>query len=213
MAFGPPFARLVIDRLPSELYSVIIGQCFCLTGIVVGTYTGERTIAGPVIQAFLLDFGLQTTQIANRTAIYGIEPKARNRVNTAFMVSVFVGQLVGTAVGNGLYAEGGWIASGSCSVGFIGLAMLLSVARGPNETGWVGWRGGWPRVKRVDEGKRVEDEEKAKREAPGDHSPEDREGGRGLDADEQRIEADADDCNGHGDGKSPSLSVVKAAQS
>ena len=32
MCFGPPFARLVIDRLPSTLYSVIIGEMFCLIG-------------------------------------------------------------------------------------------------------------------------------------------------------------------------------------
>ena len=129
-------------------------------GVIVGTYTGTHTIAGPIIQAFLLDLGIQTTQIANRTAIYAIEPKARNRVNTAFMVSVFVGQLVGTAVGNRLYAVGsgsyeggGWIASGSCSVGFIGLALILCFVRGPGEKGWVGWRGGWPSVRRVVEDK------------------------------------------------------------
>ena len=161
MSFGPPFARFVIDRLPTKLYSVIIGEVFCLTGIIIGTYTGTHTIAGPIIQAFLLDLGIQTTQIANRTAIYAIEPKARNRVNTAFMFSVFVGQLVGTAVGNRLYAlgdersengsGGGWIASGSCSVGFIVVALGLCMVRGPREERWVGWNGGWPRLKRVTE--------------------------------------------------------------
>ncbi|KAL9070374.1 MAG: hypothetical protein Q9161_004932 [Pseudevernia consocians] len=97
----------------------------------------------------MTDFGLQTTQIANRTAIYAIEPKARNRVNTAFMVSVFIGQIVGTSVGNTLYAQGGWHKSGSASVGFIGAALCFCFAKGPWERGWVGWRGGWGIRKRA----------------------------------------------------------------
>ena len=59
------------------------------------------------------------------------------------MVSVFCGQIIGTAVGNRLYAEGGWVASGSASVGFICAALVVCFARAPWEKGWVGWRGGW----------------------------------------------------------------------
>lgn len=146
MAFGPPYSRIVIDRFV-PLFSVILGLLIALAGIAIGTYTGLHTVAGPILQALLLDFGSQTSQIANRSAIYAVEPKARNRVNTAYTVSSFCGQLIGTAVGNRLYAVGGWTASGSASVGFIGLALLLSVARGPNEKGWVGWSGGWNLVK------------------------------------------------------------------
>jgi hypothetical protein len=59
------------------------------------------------------------------------------------MVSVFSGQLMGTAVGNKLYAQGGWVASGSASLGFTGAALLVCFARAPWEKGWVGWSGGW----------------------------------------------------------------------
>jgi len=38
---------------------------------------------------------------------------------------------------------GGWVRSGSASVGFIGAALFFCVVRGPYETRWVGWRGGW----------------------------------------------------------------------
>jgi hypothetical protein len=102
------------------------------------------------------------TQISNRAAIYTIDPKATNRVNTAYMVAAFCGQLTGTAVGNRLYAQGGWLYSGgassesslpptlllpfltlACAVAFVGLSLVAAVARGPNETGWLGWTGGW----------------------------------------------------------------------
>ncbi|TKA75464.1 hypothetical protein B0A55_04584 [Friedmanniomyces simplex] len=141
MVCGPIYARIVIDRFV-PWFSVILGMGWCLIGISLGTYTGTFTVAGPIIQAFLGDFGMQTAQIANRSAIFAVEPKGRNRVNTAFMVSTFCGQLVGTSVGSHLFAKGGWIASGSYSMGSIGLALLITLARGPWEEGWVGWHGG-----------------------------------------------------------------------
>jgi hypothetical protein len=147
MFFGPLYARLVTDRFV-PLFSVIVGDLFCLTGIVISTYTGTFTVAGPVIQAIFNDFGMQTAQIANRSAIYALEPKARNRVNVSFMLSTFIGQLIGTAAGNHIYAQGGWIKSGSASVGFIGASLLFCFVRGPWENGWVGWSGGWKMTKK-----------------------------------------------------------------
>ena len=147
------------------LLSILIGEAICLVGVLVGTYTGKHTVAGPIIQAMFIDIGLQTSQIANRTAIYATAPKARNRVNTAYMVAVFVGQLMGTAVGNKLYAMSGWIASGSASVGFICAAIFFCVVRGPHEKGWVGWGGGWEMRKKKLEIER-EDEDRGKMEEP-----------------------------------------------
>lgn len=172
MTSGPLFARNFTDK-HHPLLSVIIGELMCLVGVVVGTYTGTFSVAGPIIQTLLLDIGVQTSQIANRTAIYGVEPKGRNRVNTAYMVSAFCGQLTGTAVGNSLYDQGGWTASGSASVGFICAALLVCVLRGPHETGWVGWRGGWNMDKKCcdtpAEKTRLEDPELQAKEEKEDH--------------------------------------------
>jgi hypothetical protein len=142
MTWGPIFARTVMEK-HEPLFSILIGEAICLAGAIIGTYTGLHTVAGPIIQAATIDIGLQTSQIANRTAIFGVEPKARNRVNTAYMVSVFCGQLTGTAAGNHLYAQGGWIKSGSASVGFICSALVICLLRGPHEQGWIGWGGGY----------------------------------------------------------------------
>ncbi|KAF2457878.1 major facilitator superfamily domain-containing protein [Lineolata rhizophorae] len=147
MLCAPLYARLVIDRFV-PLFSVIVCESVILLGICLGTYLGSFTVAGPILQAFLLDFGLQGAQTANRSNIYSVEPRGRNRVNTAFMVATFGGQLTGTAVGNHVYARAGWIGSGSASVGFIGAGLLCCAARGPWETRWVGWRGGWSIIKK-----------------------------------------------------------------
>lgn len=141
MTLGPIYAKLLINRFVPT-FSVVIGTALNMLGILIGTYLGLHTVAAPIIQAFLMDAGLQITQVSNRSAIYAIEPKARNRVNTVFMLGTFAGQLIGTAAGNALYARGGWIASGSLSVGLTIAAFIVALARGPWEEGWVGWTGG-----------------------------------------------------------------------
>jgi predicted MFS family arabinose efflux permease len=148
MCFGPLYARTVTDRFVPHL-SVLVGLGCCIVGICLGTYIGTFNIAGPILQAFLVDFGMQTAQIANRSAIYAVEPKRRNGVNTAFMVATFCGQLIGTSAGAHIYADAGWIGSGSASVAFMGCAILTMCVRGPWEEGWVGWKGGWS-MKKVD---------------------------------------------------------------
>jgi uncharacterized membrane protein len=159
MCIGPFHARAIIDRFVPT-FSVLLGLVYCLIGISLGTYTGTFTVAGPVIQAFLNDFGMMTCQIALRTALFAVEPKARSRVNTVLMVATFCGQLLGTSVGSNLYDRGGWIASGGYSMGSIGAALVVCLLRGPWETGWVGWHGGWSIRKKVansSDGKGVEE--------------------------------------------------------
>ena len=142
MAFGPPICKFIMDRYV-PLFLTFLGEAMCLFGIIIGTYIGKFTVAGPVIEAFAIDIGLQTSNVANRASIYALEPKARNRLNTIYVVFGFSGQLTGTAVGNKLYAHSGWISSGSVSVGFIVGAVLVCLAKGPYESGWIGWSGGW----------------------------------------------------------------------
>ncbi|KUI62359.1 Putative uncharacterized transporter YgaY [Cytospora mali] len=142
ICWGPVYSRFIIDKI-QPLYSCLLGITVEITGVAIGTFIGTFTVAGPVIEALVIDLGNQACNIANRTAINDINPKARNRVNTCYMLAAFTGQLTGTAVGNKLYAIGGWRASGSCNIGFLGLALLVCFVRGPREKGWLGWSGGW----------------------------------------------------------------------
>lgn len=138
----PVYAKYIIQPF-APTFSCLIGWAILLVGIVVGTYSGPYTVVGPIVQALSLDAGFQICQVANRAAIHAIEPNGRNRVNTAFMLLSFLGQMTGTSVGAELYEKGGWRASGSLSVGFVVLILILSVVRGPYENGWFGWSGGW----------------------------------------------------------------------
>ena len=51
MTLGSPYSKAVIDHFLPR-FSNILGELICLIGVIIGTYTGEFTIAGPVIQAF-----------------------------------------------------------------------------------------------------------------------------------------------------------------
>ncbi len=139
---NPVLSHRIADRY-HPFYSLLIGLFLALTGVVVGTFVGTFSLAGPIIMGLLVDMGMIMSQTACRTMLVVVEPQARNRVNTVFMVSGFVGMLAGTAVGNRLYAEGGWHYSGGAGIAFVGAAILVSLARGPHETRWVGWSGGW----------------------------------------------------------------------
>lgn len=82
------------------LFSVLIGTTLSLAGVAVCTYVGMHNVAGPVIEAVLLDEGLIVVFIANRLSIAATEPEATNRVNTAFMSVMHLAQLAGTKAGN-----------------------------------------------------------------------------------------------------------------
>ena len=100
MVLGPLYSKLIIKPLKQPLLSVIVGKTISFVGVVVGTYSGRHTVAGPIIQALFLDAGLMIVQISNRLAIHPVSPKGRNRVNTAFVTVMYVGSLTGTKVGN-----------------------------------------------------------------------------------------------------------------
>lgn len=142
ISLAPIWSRLITDKFVF-LFSSILGLSFELVGIVIGTFIGTFTVAGPIIQAIFMDTGANFAHTANRSNIYGLDPKARNRVNTVYMVFSFAGQLTGTAAGNRLYAQGGWTWSSSMNIGLIGVGILVGLVRGPRESGWVGWKGGW----------------------------------------------------------------------
>lgn len=150
MSWGPVFARTVMDK-HQPIFGVIIGTIINLAGCIIGTFVGLHSVAGPILQAAFTDIGLQTSQIGNRTGIYAVEPLKRNRVNTAYMLGVFFGQLIGTAVGNELYAGGGWIHSGAMNIAFVGFALLLCFVKGPHDAGWFEYKNGWDMKVRRDQ--------------------------------------------------------------
>ena len=85
-------------------------------------FWGHR-IWGLIIGVTLLDLGVQGAHIANQTRIYSLVPGAKNRLNTVYMVSYFIGGSLGSLLGT--YAWSVWQWNGVCAVGCIMVLVCL----------------------------------------------------------------------------------------
>ncbi len=112
-ALAAPFAGRLADRR-SARWTIGAGlTCVLLAYIVLYGFGG--TVAGMAAGVILLDLGVQSAHISNQSRIYAIRPEARSRMNTAYMVTYFVGGAVGSSVGAWSWGRGGW--GGVCLVG------------------------------------------------------------------------------------------------
>jgi predicted MFS family arabinose efflux permease len=92
--------------------------------LALGAHSLAALIAGIVV----LDLGSQALHISNQSAIYALRPGARSRLNTAYMVSYFLGGAVMSAAASVLYSTAGW--GGVCILGaaVAGAALCLWLA-------------------------------------------------------------------------------------
>jgi predicted MFS family arabinose efflux permease len=65
-----------------------------LSYVVFGFSTSS--LAGLVVGVILMDMGVQATHISNQATIFSLRPEARNRLNTVYMVTYFLGGAIGT---------------------------------------------------------------------------------------------------------------------
>ncbi|MFL9859579.1 LysR family transcriptional regulator [Paraburkholderia madseniana] len=65
-------------------------------------------VFGLVGTGVLLDFAVQMNLVLGQREIYLLDPKSRNRLNSIYMTSVFVGGAAGSAIASTLYRHGGW---------------------------------------------------------------------------------------------------------
>ncbi|KAG8890427.1 histone acetyltransferase [Tulasnella sp. 332] len=138
-----PFVGRLIDRLVPWV-GIFIALLILIVSQVVLAIGGGINIAAIIISCFFLDVGLQMCQVATVSKIYGIDPALRSRLNAVFVVAMFVGQVVGSAVGSKIFLTSGWRASAATAVGFGVFALLVLFARGPHcgRYTWFGWEGG-----------------------------------------------------------------------
>ncbi|WP_197496819.1 MFS transporter [Paraburkholderia caribensis] len=107
----------------------IISLCSGALAFAAFVAGGDISIFALVVGVNLLDFGNQAGQIANQARIFKLDPGARARLNTVYMVFTFAGGALGSAIGAGAWTAGGW--NGVCVTGFALLALVacLLIAR------------------------------------------------------------------------------------
>ena len=80
---------------------------------------------GLIIGVILLDLGMQGTHISNQTRIYSLNPAARSRLNTVYMVTYFIGGSLGSILGAYAWEYAQW--NGVCAVGVLMLGIALVI--------------------------------------------------------------------------------------
>jgi MFS family permease len=105
-AASAPFVGGLIDRRGPVL---ILGACLLVTICsAVAFFLGGTLLPAIIVAIVLLGIGIQGGMSANQTRVLTIRPEAGSRMNTVFLVLIFVFGAAGGAAGSGLYHAGGW---------------------------------------------------------------------------------------------------------
>ncbi|QBD83536.1 MFS transporter [Ktedonosporobacter rubrisoli] len=118
-ALAASFVGKLADRIEARR---IIGMAVLIVLLAFGIFElFGHALWGLIVGVILLDLGAQSNQVSNQARIYSLNPLARNRINTVYMVAFFVGGSLGSVLGSYGWSIAGW--TGVCLVGG---AMLLT---------------------------------------------------------------------------------------
>jgi len=105
-ATSAPFIGGLIDRRGPVM---TLGACLLVTTCsAIAFLLGGTLLAAVIVAIVLLGIGVQGGMSANQTRVLTIRPEAGSRMNTVFLVLIFVFGAAGGAAGSALYHAGGW---------------------------------------------------------------------------------------------------------
>ncbi|WP_157686016.1 MFS transporter [Robbsia andropogonis] len=123
-----PFSGRLSDRFGPTWVNVM-SVTSAAAAFALFLFYGDMSVFAIVIGVNLLDFANQSGQIANQARIFKLDPEARARLNTVYMVFTFGGGAIGSAIGAWAWSESEW--QGVCRAGsaLIGLVAVLLLSR------------------------------------------------------------------------------------
>lgn len=119
-ALGATVVGKLNDKINKN--SIIIFSSFLLILSWIVLLFSDHSIFGIIVGIILVDLGLQALHITNQNIIFSKNPEGRNRVNTVYMVSFFIGGAVGTSLGAIAWQHYNWI-----GVSILGLALSIFI--------------------------------------------------------------------------------------
>ncbi|MEP0481035.1 MAG: MFS transporter, partial [Nonlabens sp.] len=113
----------VVGKLNDRMskHKIIVYAALSLVVSWIIFYFSSYSIPGIMIGVVLVDLGVQALHITNQNIIFSKNPEARNRVNTIYMVSFFIGGAMGTTLGAYAWEHFQW-------TGVSTLGITLSIA-------------------------------------------------------------------------------------
>ncbi|MFC0516752.1 MFS transporter [Mucilaginibacter angelicae] len=109
------FMGRLSDKMDAHKLSIYTLALILISFIVF--YFSSHSIVGLIIGVILLDMGVQATHISNQSIIFALIPEARNRINTVYMVSYFIGGALGTFFASLVWKNYEW--NGVCAIGVV----------------------------------------------------------------------------------------------
>jgi predicted MFS family arabinose efflux permease len=120
---GAQFTGRVYDR-GWAVPAIGIGLVITLSAIAIAGFGGSSIVA-VFISISLLSVGAQSVLVLLQTMMVSINPAARSRLNTAHIVSNFIGGAIGSTMAAMLWHMGQWPAIMICSALVIVIALIL----------------------------------------------------------------------------------------
>ncbi|KAJ7776834.1 major facilitator superfamily domain-containing protein [Mycena maculata] len=154
VACGPLVGRGIDRLVPWYASLVAVLALLCFQAIQTGA--GDINVAAVVIAIMGLDVFRQMLQMSLATSVFSISSTARARLNAVFVLSLFIGQLMGTAAGTTVFTTYGWRPAAALNMGFYVWILIVIMLRGPHcaRFTWFGYEGGWEARKDVVEARR-----------------------------------------------------------
>ncbi|KII86487.1 hypothetical protein PLICRDRAFT_56185 [Plicaturopsis crispa FD-325 SS-3] len=145
-----PFVGRLIDRLV-PWFSALVATFLLLIFQGIQTGAGGINIGAVIVACLGLDVFRQTQQLSLSTGVFSIAADARARLNAVMILSLFIGQIMGTAVGTKVFVEHGWRAASGLSMAWYGWQLFILLLRGPHvqRYTWFGYEGGLEARKKV----------------------------------------------------------------
>jgi predicted MFS family arabinose efflux permease len=121
-ALAAPVVGRVADRRGAR-FATGVALAVALASFALLALAGTH-LAGLIAGVVLLDVGVQSAHVSNLARVHALDPGARSRRNTVYMVSYFAGGALGTWLGVRAWVHLGW--PGVCATGaaFVAAGLL-----------------------------------------------------------------------------------------
>lgn len=120
----------VMGRLSDKMDAYLLSTftlLLVIASFILFAFSGN-SMSGLIIGVVIMDMGVQATHISNQAIIFALNPEARNRINTIYMVSYFIGGSLGTFMATTVWGIYNW--TGTCAIGIIlsSIALIVHLA-------------------------------------------------------------------------------------
>lgn len=142
VAMAPLVGRTIDGLVP--WFASIVATLALLVFQAIAVGADGVNIGAIVVVCFGIDVFRQMVQVSLTTSVFGLDPTARARLNAVLLLSLFIGQVMGTSVGTLVFTKYGWRPAAALSLAWTGFMLFMILLRGPHVSRytWFGYSGG-----------------------------------------------------------------------